>query len=110
VPAQNAIKYFNDVVKTNGAAVTGKSIQLYMVPGMGHCQGGPGTDTFDKVAALEQWIQTGTAPNPIVASHLTRGTVDRTRPLCAYGQVAKWDGKGSTDEAASFACVAAPVQ
>jgi feruloyl esterase len=110
VPAQNAIKYFNEVTTTNGPSVVGKSIQLYLVPGMGHCQGGPGTDTFDKVAAIEQWIQTGTAPNPIVASHLTRGTVDRTRPLCGYGQVAKWDGKGSTDEAASFSCVAATVR
>jgi feruloyl esterase len=41
-----------------------------------------------------------------VASHLTDGTVDRTRPLCAYGQVAKWKGTGSTGDAANFECVA----
>ena len=33
-----------------------KSLALFMVPGMGHCQGGPGTDVFDKVAALDQWV------------------------------------------------------
>ena len=30
----------------------------------------------------------------------------RTRPLCAYPKVARWTGKGSTDEAANFVCVA----
>jgi len=77
-----------------------------MVPGMDHCQGGVGTDTFDKVAPLERWIATGTAPDAIIASHLTEGNVDRTRPLCAYGKIAKWKGAGSTDDAASFTCVA----
>jgi feruloyl esterase len=94
-------------VKTTGKGVVGKSIQLYMVPGMGHCQGGPGTDTFDKVAAIEQWVATGKAPDQIVASHLTAGKVDRTRPLCPYGKTAKWRGTGSTDEAANFSCVGA---
>ena len=30
-----------------------------MVPGMGHCQGGPGTDVFDKVGALDRWVKPG---------------------------------------------------
>ena len=105
VSAQNTVRYFNDVVKTTGKGVVGKSIQLYMVPGMGHCQGGPGTDTFDKVAAIEQWVAKGKAPDQIVASHLTGGKVDRTRPLCPFGKVAKWSGAGSTDDAANFSCV-----
>jgi Tannase and feruloyl esterase len=102
----NTVRYFQDVVKTAGAAAAGRSIQLYMVPGMGHCQGGPGPNSFDKVAAMDQWISQGRAPAEIVASHRTGGQVDRTRPLCPYGQVAKWKGAGSTDEAASFSCVA----
>ena len=81
-----------------------------MVPGMGHCAGGPGTDTFDKVAAMEQWIENGQAPDKIIASHMTDGAVDRTRPLCPYGKVAKWKGSGSTDDAANFACVASPPE
>jgi feruloyl esterase len=102
----NTVNYFNKVVSHHGAAVVGKSVQLYMVPGMNHCQGGPGTDAFDKVAAMEQWVQSGTAPAQIRAAHLTNGTVDRTRPLCPLGQVAKWNGTGSTNDAANFACVA----
>ena len=106
VTALNSVTYFKDVSKKLGAGVVGKNIQLYMVPGMNHCQGGPGTDTFDKMAALEQWVASGTAPAQIVASHLTNGRVDRTRPLCPYGSSAKWKGSGSTDDAANFSCVA----
>jgi len=58
------------------------------------------------MAAIEQWVATGTAPDSISASHATAGTVDRTRPLCPYGKVAKWKGSGSTDDAANFSCVA----
>jgi feruloyl esterase len=74
---------------------------------MGHCQGGVGTDTFDKVAAIEAWIRSGSAPEQIVASHRAAGTSDRTRPLCRYPQVAKYKGSGSTDDAANFVCAAA---
>jgi feruloyl esterase len=109
VPAQNAVKFFNDVVKTMGPSVVGTSIQLYMVPGMNHCRGGPGPNVFDKVAAMEEWLKAGTAPKQIIASHATEGKTDRTRPLCPYGQVARWKGAGSTDDAANFSCVASPT-
>ena len=56
VTPMNSVNYFNDVVGKLGAGVAGKSIELYMVPGMNHCGGGPGTDTFDKMAAIEQWV------------------------------------------------------
>ena len=104
VPASSGLGYFTRVVNAVGKSAVGSSIQLYMVPGMNHCQGGPGTDTFDKVAAMEEWMARGTAPDHIVASHATAGTVDRTRPLCPYPQVAVHNGSGSTDEAASFSC------
>ena len=104
----NSVTYFDAVLNATGKDSAGKSIALYLVPGMGHCQGGAGTDTFDKVAAIEEWIRTGTAPAQIVASHRTSGTTDRTRPLCQYPQVAKYKGSGSSDVAASFACAAAP--
>jgi feruloyl esterase len=103
----NSIEYFNKVVERFGRGAVGKSVQLYMAPGMNHCQGGNGPDQFDKVAPLEQWISTGTAPARIIASHVTAGVVDRTRPLCPYGQVAQWDGRNSTNDASSFACVSA---
>jgi feruloyl esterase len=90
----------------SGKGLAGKQIALYMVPGMNHCQGGPGTDTFDKMGAIESWVATGKAPETIDASHRTDGKVDRTRPLCQYPKVAKWKGTGSSDDAANFSCAA----
>ena len=80
------------------------ALALFMVPGMGHCQGGPGTDVFDKVGAIDRWVESGIKPQSIPASHVTRGVVDRTRPLCAYPAIAHYIGSGSTDEARNFIC------
>jgi len=93
-------KQINDAVGPSAA----NSVALFMVPGMGHCQGGPGTDVFDKVAAIDQWVESGVKPQSISASHMTRGEVDRTRPLCAYPATARYIGSGSTDEARNFRC------
>jgi feruloyl esterase len=57
------------------------------------------------VAALDRWVQTGTAPEQIPASRVRNGAVDRTRPLCAYPKYARYSGTGSLDDAASFTCV-----
>src|SRR5438132_533331 len=101
----NSVMYYNNVMKTVGRENTATSLELFMVPGMNHCQGGPGTDTFDKVKTLEQWVEQGKKPAQIVASHLTNGQVDKTRPLCSYPQVAKYKGTGDTNDAANFSCV-----
>lgn len=104
----NSIEYVQKVVNRFGPDVVGRSLQLYMAPGMNHCQGGNGPDQFDKVAAMEQWLATGVAPDRIIASRVVSGVVERTRPLCPFGQVAVWDGRNSTNDASSFACRAAP--
>jgi feruloyl esterase len=101
----NSINYYNSVVAAMGGVTqTEDFARLFMVPGMEHCHGGPGPDTFDKVGVLEQWVQHGIAPNTIIASHLTNGMVDMTRPLCPYPQVAQWKGSGSTNDASNFIC------
>jgi feruloyl esterase len=101
-----SVNYYDSVVKTmGGAAKTQDFARLFMIPGMGHCQGGPGPDVFDKVGILEQWVEQSAAPDKISASHLTHGVVDMTRPLCPYPEVARWKGSDSTNDAANFACV-----
>ena len=82
------------------------SLVLFMVPGMGHCQGGPGTDVFDKVGAVDQWVESGTRPLSVIATHATSNVVDRSRPLCAYPATAHYTGSGSTDDARNFRCQA----
>src|SRR5439155_15153217 len=106
----NTIKYYNSVVETmGGAANAPKNIRLFLEPGMGHCRGGEGPNVFDKMGALEQWVEQGKAPEKLNASHITDGKVDRTRPLCPYPQVAKYKGERSIDDAANFVCSAPQV-
>jgi feruloyl esterase len=42
----------------------------------------------------------------MVASRVVNNQVVRTRPLCAYPQVARYSGTGSIDDATNFKCVA----
>ena len=88
----------------HGSRDTRDFYRLSMVPGMQHCTGGPGPSSFNMVEPLDQWVERGTAPEQIIASHLTNGAVDRTRPLCAYPYEAHWKGTGSTDKAENFTC------
>lgn len=91
--------------------------RVFRVPGMGHCSGGPATDQFDVLTPLVAWVEQGQAPARIAAS--ARGTgnaggvnadlpagwaADRTRPLCPYPQVARYNGSGSLESADSFTC------
>jgi len=100
-----SVNYYKSVTKAlGGAAKTMASVRLFMVPGMAHCRGGEGPNTFDAVTALEQWVEHGKAPDRILAAHATNGVVDRTRPLCPYPQLATYTGSGSIDEAANFTC------
>jgi feruloyl esterase len=105
VTPQNSIIFYKNVLSTVGKSAE-NSIALFMLPGVSHCAGGPGPDRFDKMAAISQWVEQGQTPARIVASHLTDGKVDRTRPLCPFDQVAKYKGTGDTNDATNFSCVA----
>ena len=101
----NSTQYYDRVVKAMGGANrVSSNYRLFMVPGMAHCGGGTGTATFDMLTALEQWVEGKKAPESIPASRPQSGKVVRTRPLCAYPQVATYKGSGSTDDAANFVC------
>jgi feruloyl esterase len=106
IAPQSSVNYYESVVtRVGNRRATEDFYRLFMVPGMMHCQGGEGaTDQFDKISALEQWVEHGIAPDRIVASHVKDSAADRTRPLCPYPQVAEYKGTGSTDEAANFIC------
>jgi feruloyl esterase len=84
------------------------SYRLFMAPGMDHCGGGDGPSTFDSIRAIEEWVETGKAPDQLIASPIQDGKTERTRPLCPYPQLAKYKGTGSTDDAANFFLVLGP--
>lgn len=91
--------------------------RFFMVPGMGHCSGGPATDQFDMLSKLVAWVEQGQAPDSVVASARGAGnaggvnadlpatwSATRTRPLCPYPKIAKYKGSGDTESADSFRC------
>jgi feruloyl esterase len=105
----NSINYYQSVTRAQGGDAHGlestvQFYRLFMVPGMQHCGGGPGATAFDMIEPLDNWADKGVAPSKVIASHLTNGLVDRTRPLCPYPQEAQWNGTGSTDDATNFVC------
>jgi hypothetical protein len=121
IAAGSTIDYYNSIVAKMGASDAGSFVRLFMVPGMQHCSGGPGPNSFGQSApgngdpqhdiakALERWVEKGAAPSRIIATkYKTDGVASsgvlRTRPLCPYPQVAVYNGAGSTDEAANFTC------
>lgn len=99
------VDYYEAAAAANGADST-DFLRLFMLPGMTHCAGGLGPDTHDPVTAVIDWVETGTAPELIVAKKVINGEVTRSRPLCPYPQVARYTGSGSSDAAANFRCEA----
>lgn len=113
IAPESTIGYFTRMQRANRAA--DDSARLFMVPGMSHCLAGPGPNVFDVLGTIDAWRQGGAAPERIVATKFDNDLFGylglpakpiRTRPLCAYPKVARWNGTGSTDDAANFTCVA----
>jgi len=122
IPAPNSIDYYNTVVAKLGRRKTDEFARIFMVPGMQHCGGGPGANSFGQrgtappfdpdhniYMALEQWVEKGVAPSQVIAtkyiddSNPEKG-VKMTRPLCTYPLIAKYKGAGDTNDAANFVC------
>lgn len=111
----NTINYYANIKRVMGPAAD-VGIRLFMVPGMLHGPGGDAPTYYDMLAALEQWVEKGEAPERVIAKKYefgeplrrgdSRGRVLRTRPLCAWPKVAEYVGSGSTDSAENFICAA----
>ncbi len=122
ISALSSVDYYREVVRENHDARD--FFRLFMAPGMLHCGGGPGPNSFgqslaqarplsnapehDILSALERWVEHGIPPKRVVAVKYVNDQpaqgVLRTRPLCAYPNVAVYKGTGSTDDEANFAC------
>ena len=78
--------------------------RLFMMPGVLHCGGGSGCDDVDWTVLIRRWVEQDEAPSRVVARKLKGTQVVRMHPLCAYTMTARYNGTGSTDDAAAFAC------
>ena len=102
---QYTINYFNRLTPQNEAQDFAK---LYLVPGMGHCRGGPAPDQFDLLTPLVNWVEKGVSPDSVIASgsNFPTSPTARTHPLCTYPKTAKYTGRqgGDIGDAANFTC------
>jgi len=108
--------WYDALRKANGGDASNFA-RFYRVPGMNHCSGGPATDQFDMLTPLVNWVEKGVAPDTVTASVRGAGnaaganadlpagwSASRSRPLCPYPQVARYNGTGDMESASSFSC------
>ena len=103
-PAAFSEKYYSDVIATMGEKQTKDFYRLFMVPGMFHCGNGFGTENFDPMTALINWVEKGDTPGSIHAEQVRDGKVVRSRPLCPYPQISRYKGTGDMNDAKNFTC------
>ena len=101
ITPETTVWYYDSVLDKMGKNQS-NWMRLFMVPGMGHCGGGPGVNTFDSITTIENWVEKGTAPDQMMGT----GANGLTRPLCPYPQYAEYTGSGDLKNAMNWACKA----
>jgi feruloyl esterase len=104
--ALDTADYFAALERRYGSDAA-STARLFMIPGMTHCGGGPATDDFDTLTALENWVEKGMAPDALLATARNAPGVPwpgRTRPLCPWPKAATYSGTGDIEKAENFAC------
>ncbi|MBN1239274.1 MAG: tannase/feruloyl esterase family alpha/beta hydrolase, partial [Gammaproteobacteria bacterium] len=102
IPPHGTIAYWDAVGAAVGsAAARDEFVRLYMIPGFYHCFGGD-FDRFDFLTPVMDWVERDAAPEGVTAWTERDGAVTRSRPVYPYPAVARYDGTGNVDDAASF--------
>jgi feruloyl esterase len=105
ITPETSIWYYEQVLNKMGRNQS-DWLRLFMAPGMGHCGGGPGVNTFDSIGTLETWVEKGIAPDTILGT----GAQGMTRPLCPYPQFAEYKGSGDLKDGRNWSCKAPPAR
>ncbi|MFZ0959864.1 MAG: tannase/feruloyl esterase family alpha/beta hydrolase [Terriglobia bacterium] len=101
--ALDTLNYYKSLAGSSGGAdKVAQWSQIYLVPGMSHCGGGPALDQFDMLSAVVDWVEKGRTPQSVIATG--KAFPGRSRPLCPYPQHAQYKGSGSIEDAGNFEC------
>ncbi|MBW0448307.1 tannase/feruloyl esterase family alpha/beta hydrolase [bacterium M00.F.Ca.ET.228.01.1.1] len=103
VSTDSSTDYYNGLVQRFGQNTVDGFVRFYLMPGVGHGTG-PFHPAIDSLSALDQWVESGKAPETLTMSDLNAATLGRTRPLCRYPSWPKYVG-GDVNAAASYQCV-----
>jgi len=125
IAPENGLNYYRKVTSVMGDVHS--FYRVFMAPGMAHCYGGAGPNSFgngtsdgpildakhDLLKALDLWVERGIAPDKIIATKYFNDDramgVAMQRPLCPYPQISRYNGFGRTSDRSSFECVGAKV-
>lgn len=123
-PSQSIAFYEKQDAQLGGTGNIQHNARLFLAPGMMHCGGGAGPDSFnatlgipprppvddaqhDIFSALIAWTDKGLPPDRIIATKYQTEDPSETlmqRPICAYPKKAIYKGVGSTRSAVNFSC------
>ena len=107
IPANNTVAFYQQLGSRLPARQAQGQLRLFMVPGMNHCGGGEGPSSIDTLAAIDEWVTGGKAPERLLATRPPGPQrPSMSRPLCPFPLVARYKGVGPTDQAESFTCAA----
>jgi feruloyl esterase len=125
VPTLNTIAYYERLIasqmregrqdkaeRKEALRRTQEFARLFLLPGVGHCNGGAGPDTpvvaagQDPLREIVQWVEQDIAPDQIIFGKVVNGVTTFTRPVCAYPALPRYSGVGDPTQASSFKCVA----
>ena len=108
------LHYYDAVLDEMGASTT-DFFRLFMVPGMFHCWGGVGVNQlenkgdgnifFSFMNYLEAWVEEGVPPEQLPGLRIEQDSVLWSQPICMYPRVARYTGRGDSNDAANFECV-----
>ena len=111
IPASQSIAFYRELAaQQQGIDRTQQNVRLFLVPGMYHCDGGPGPDRFDTLSAIEAWVEHGKVPDAIQASTRPESPVQHRLPLCPYPQQARYRGTGEITNPSNWSCAARTVE
>lgn len=128
IPPTGTRAYRQAVIDTMGQDEVDDFYRLYLFPGVNHCGGGDGPDSFDLLSELIDWRETGKTPGAVIASKTSGGsgpggpaggqlgggakasasasgsapTVEYTRPVYPYPRLVAYDGSGDKNDAANY--------
>ncbi len=96
----NTIAYHDAVLAAMGRERAAGFERLYLLPGVHHCAGGEGPSRVDFLTPLVEWVEKGKAPDAVRT--WAAGEPARSRPLFPYPALARYDGHGDPNDAASY--------
>ncbi|MGC3964161.1 MAG: tannase/feruloyl esterase family alpha/beta hydrolase [Rhodocyclaceae bacterium] len=102
------IAYYEAMQRVMGQTSMDAFMRMYLAPGVAHCGSGEGLASMDMVTAIVTWVEQGKAPDAITTYRTdASNNVTASRPLYPYPAVAKYNGTGDANAAASYTRAAA---